>query len=111
MASALFPYHFGLCDEEDETRGDETRAEETAVRCSQYLPADSDREGPLVPVPPRDQRHLARGVGAWPGEDLVRVAVLGGVEGAARVGVRVRGEVGVDVRCRGGVEVAIVGGC
>lgn len=53
-------------------------------------PADADREGARGPLPALGYGHLAADIGARPVEDLVRVAVLLGVE-AAVVRVRVRG--------------------
>lgn len=52
-----------------------------------YLPTNPDCEGSLVPVSACCYGHLACCVGAGPVEDLVGVAMFGGVE-FVRMGVR-----------------------
>lgn len=72
----------------------------TVVLPRTYLPADPDRKCPLLPIPALDDRHLAVEVRAWSVEDLVRVAVLGGVE-AIGEGMRMRRPAVVRMHVRG----------
>ncbi len=65
-------------------------------RCCHDVPANADGEGAVGPVATLAQRQLPAQVAAGPVEDLVAVAMLGGVEGVVRVRrVEVHAVVGV----------------
>jgi hypothetical protein len=69
------------------------RREEDGGNGDGGIPAYADGEGAVGPVAAFGQGHLPAEVGPGPVEDLMAVAVLGGVEGV--VGVRVHAVVGV----------------
>ena len=71
----------GIWDERARECAGETQR--SGVR--ERLPADSHREGSFVPVSACYDGHFSLSVGARPVQDLVRVAMFGGVE---FVGVR-----------------------